>query len=151
MFIAFTGSPHRTARGELSIEATELPKVLSRCLHPLPESLLDSQVRIKNKHVDLLLNSQSADTLRLRSRIIQRIREFLLNRNFMEVETPVLADGAGGAIARAFKTSASEFPERELSMRIAPELWLKRLVVGGFDRIFEIGRCFRNEGKTHRQ
>lgn len=70
----------------------------------------------------------------------------------MEVETPVLADGAGGAIARSFKTSASEFPERELSMRIAPELWLKRLVLGGLDRIFEIGRCFRNEGRSiHRR
>lgn len=146
--IALVGYPHRTARSELSIVATELPEVLSRCLHPFPEVLLDSQLKIKNKHVDLLVNQESAHTLRLRSQIVQRIREFLLKRNFTEVETPILADGTGGAMARSFKTSATEFPERELSMRIAPELWLKRLVLGGFDRIFEIGRCFRNEGKA---
>lgn len=145
--IALVGYPHRTARAELSIVATKLPEVLSRCLHPFPEVLLNSQLKIKNKHVDLLVNRESAHTLRLRSLIVQQIRVFLLKRKFTEVETPILADGTGGAIARAFKTSASEFPERELSMRIAPELWLKRLVMGGFDRIFEIGRCFRNEGK----
>lgn len=131
----------------MSIEATELPKLLSPCLHHLPGELQDRQTRIRNRHTDLLVNQQSADTLRLRSQIIQNVRQFFLNDGFMEVETPILADSAGGAIARAFKTNATEFPERKLSLRIAPELWLKRLVLGGFDRVFEIGRSFRNEGR----
>lgn len=74
------------------------------------------------------------------------MREFFLNRSFMEVSTPIIGSVAGGAVARPFYTSATEFPERQLSLRIAPELWLKRLVVGGFDKVFEIGPSFRNEG-----
>ncbi|KAI9858622.1 MAG: hypothetical protein M1830_006330, partial [Pleopsidium flavum] len=143
--LAVTGVPYRSNRGELSIEATELPKLLSPCLHHLPEKLEDKQVRVRNRHTDLLVNQQSANVLRLRSQIIQNVRQFLLNDGFMEVETPILADSASGAIARAFKTTATEFPLRRLSLRIAPELWLKRLVMGGFDRVFEIGRSFRNE------
>lgn len=101
---------------------------------------------MRNRHADLLVNVKAADTLRLRSSIIQYIRNFLLKDAFLEVQTPILADKAGGAVARPFATSATEFPEKELALRIAPELWLKRLVLGGFDRVFEIGPAFRNEG-----
>lgn len=86
------------------------------------------------------------DIVRTRSAIVQYLRQCLLDRSFMEVDTPIIASVAGGAIARPFATTASEFPDRQLSLRIAPELWLKRLVIGGFDKIFEIGPSFRNEG-----
>lgn len=115
-------------------------------IHPLPTELSDAAVRMRNRHTDLLVNRTTADTLRMRSHIVQGLREFLLAQDFLEVETPILADGAGGAIARPFTTSATEFPEKQLALRIAPELWLKRLIIGGFDRIFEIGASFRNEG-----
>lgn len=84
----------------------------------------------------------------MRSRIIRYIRRKLEKSGHMEVQTPILAHEAGGAVARPFHSSASEFPDRQLSLRVAPELWLKRLVLGGFDKIFEIGPCFRNEGKV---
>jgi lysyl-tRNA synthetase class 2 len=93
-----------------------------------------------------LVNKEVADRLRVRSHIIQYIRNFLLNDNFLEVQTPIIADTAGGAIARPFTTVATEFSEKELTLRIAPEIWLKRMVLGGMDRVFEIGPAFRNEG-----
>jgi lysyl-tRNA synthetase class 2 len=99
-----------------------------------------------DRHVQFLANPSAADILRARSRIIQGVRDFFLGQSFMEVSTPILSSAAGGAIAQPFITTASEFPERPLAMRIAPELWLKRLVAGGFDRVFEIGPQFRNEG-----
>lgn len=80
--------------------------------------------------------------------MISCLRQFLTNDGFVEVQTPILADTAGGAIARPFQTSSVEFMDRHLSLRIAPELWLKRLVIGGIDRVFEIGQCFRNEGTS---
>ena len=84
----------------------------------------------------------------MRSSIIRRIRKSLENQSFLEIQTPILAHEAGGAVARPFHSSASEFPNRQISLRVAPELWLKRMVLGGFDRVFEIGPCFRNEGKS---
>jgi len=87
-----------------------------------------------------------ADTLRVRSHIIQHLRDFLLKDNFLEVQTPLLADKASGATAKPFTTVATEFSDKQLALRIAPEIWLKRLVIGGFDRVFEIGPSFRNEG-----
>lgn len=98
--------------------------------------------------MQFLADQTTADIIRARSAIIQYLRQFFLDRSFMEVNTPIVASIAGGAIARPFYTAATEFPERQLSLRIAPELWLKRLVVGGFDRVFEIGPSFRNEGKA---
>ena len=92
------------------------------------------------------MNKTAADTLRIRSHIIQYIRNFLLADDFLEVQTPILADKAGGAIARPFTTIATEFPDKQLALRIAPEIWLKRLVLGGMNRVFEIGSAFRNEG-----
>lgn len=146
MEIAIKGRPHRTRREELSVEATELPKLLTPCLHDVPLAATEQDILHYERHVQLLSNPPSADLLRARSSIIQYIRNFLLNRSFIEVTTPVLASAAGGAIAQPFHTRAAEFPERQLSLRIAPELWLKRLMVGGFDKVFEIGPSFRNEG-----
>jgi lysyl-tRNA synthetase class 2 len=143
---AFTGVPSRTKRGELSLTATELPTILTPILASLPTILEDPEARIRNRHADLLVNKKVADTLKLRSCIIQRLRDFLVENEFLEVQTPVLADGAGGAIARPFMTEATEFSDKTLSLRIAPEIWLKRLILGGMDRVFEIGPAFRNEG-----
>ncbi|PGH03092.1 lysine-tRNA ligase [Blastomyces parvus] len=146
------GKPHRTGRGELSVTASELPKLITPCLHDIPLRIKEQETSPYDRHVQLLSSPTAADILRARSSIIQYLRTFFLDRSFMEVETPILGSVAGGAVARPFETSATEFPERPLSLRIAPELWLKRLVVGGFDRVFEIGQSFRNEGsldKTH--
>ncbi|KAL9009851.1 MAG: hypothetical protein Q9173_005154 [Seirophora scorigena] len=125
------GRPHRTERGQLSI--------------------LNQETRIRNRHVDLQVNRRAAHTLQLRSSVISEIRNFLRSSDYFEVQTPILANTAGGAVARAFATTAVEFPERHIELRTAPEIWLKRLVLGGFERIFELGPCFRNEGidKTH--
>ena len=120
--------------------------MLSPCLHHLPTDLNDKETRIRNRHIDLIVNPQTAHLLRLRAGIIEYLRSYLLREEHVEVQTPILADGAGGAVARPFVTSATEFPNRQISLRIAPELWLKRLVIGGFDRVFEIGPSFRNEG-----
>ncbi|EER43374.1 lysyl-tRNA synthetase [Histoplasma capsulatum H143] len=145
------GHPHRTSRRELSVAASQLPKLITPCLHDVPLRMKDQESSPYDRHVQLLSSPTAADILRARSSIIQYIRSFFLDRSFMEVETPILASVAGGAVARPFQTSATEFPDRPLSLRIAPELWLKRLVVGGFDKVFEIGPSFRNEGldKTH--
>lgn len=94
----------------------------------------------------MLIRQQASDNIRIRSRIIQYIRNFLLEDQFLEVQTPIIADSAGGAIARPFTTVATEFSEKQLALRVAPEIWLKRLIIGGMDRVFEIGPAFRNEG-----
>ncbi|KAJ2987608.1 hypothetical protein NUW58_g4412 [Xylaria curta] len=144
--ISVTGRATRTPSGELTLGALQLPTILSPALAPLPEKLINEETKILNRHVDLLVNRRTSDTIRLRSHIIKSMRDFFHDQEFLEVQTPILADSAGGAIARPFLTAATAFPHKQLSMRIAPELWLKRLVVGGNDRIFEIGPSFRNEG-----
>ncbi|RYO95561.1 hypothetical protein DL764_007658 [Monosporascus ibericus] len=144
--VSVTGTAMRTSSGELSLKATTLPSLLSPCVAPLPEKLINEETRILKRHVDLLVNRETADVLRLRSYIIKYLRDFFHERDFTEVQTPLLADYAGGAAARPFLTSATEFPNKELALRIAPELWLKRLVVGGMNKVFEIGPAFRNEG-----
>ncbi|KAL8924315.1 MAG: hypothetical protein Q9208_004096 [Pyrenodesmia sp. 3 TL-2023] len=103
------------------------------------QELQNQEARIRNRHVDLQVNPRAAHILRLRSSIITSIRSFLESRGYLEMQTPILANSAGGAIARAFETNAIEFPERHIKLRTAPELWLKRLVLGGFDKIFELG------------
>ncbi|KAI4216671.1 MAG: hypothetical protein LQ351_001160 [Letrouitia transgressa] len=108
--------------------------------------IYDDQSRIRHRHVDLLVNKRSAEVLRLRTDIIEYIRSRLQSSGYIEVQTPILAKNAGGAIARPFQTAAVEFPDRYVALRTAPELWLKRLILAGFDRVFEIGPCFRNEG-----
>ncbi|KAI1934240.1 mitochondrial lysine-tRNA synthetase [Ophidiomyces ophidiicola] len=143
---SIVGQPHRTARGELTLLASELPKLMSPCLHVVPVDTKKHEVSPYERHVQLLADQGAADVLRTRSTIIQHIRNFFLKRSFIEVNTPIIASAVGGAIAKPFHTTASEFPKQALSLRIAPELWLKRLIVGGFDRVFEIGPSFRNEG-----
>ena len=108
-------------------------------------------MRCRARHLDLLANPSSFATFRARSRIIAQIRAFLSARDFMEVETPILSSLAGGATARPFKTAPAASPSTELLLRIAPELYLKRLIIGGFDRVFELGKQFRDEGldSTH--
>jgi lysyl-tRNA synthetase class 2 len=142
----FHGQRWSSDSGELSIKVSKLPTILSPCLHPLPTELTDKQTRIRNRHVDFLVNPRMADIIRLRSEIVSYVRNFLQTDNQVEVQTPVLAEGAGGAIARSFETRATEFMDRKINLRIAPELWLKRMIIGGFDRVFEIGPSFRNEG-----
>lgn len=122
--------------------------LLSPSLHDVPVDAQEHENSPYPRHVQFLADQQAADTLRVRSALIQYIRQFFIERSFMEVNTPIIAGEAGGATARPFVTSATEFPEKRLSLRIAPELWLKRLVVGGFDKVFEIGSSFRNEGES---
>ncbi|KAI1205408.1 lysyl-tRNA synthetase [Annulohypoxylon truncatum] len=144
--VSVKGTAMRTDAGELTLRATELPTILSPCVATLPEVIHDQKTLVLNRHVDFLVNRRATDILRLRSHIMQWMRDFFYVRDFLEVQTPILADHAGGAIARPFVTSATEFPRKELALRIAPELWLKRLVVGGHERVFEMGPAFRNEG-----
>ncbi|XRM39937.1 mitochondrial lysine-tRNA synthetase [Aspergillus tubingensis] len=146
-----TGNPHRTERGELTLLATELPQLLSPCLHDIPVDAQGQENSPYPRHVQFLADPETVNVIRARSAVVQYLRQFFVDRSFMEVNTPIIEAVAGGAIARPFHTTATEFPDRQLSLRIAPELWLKRLVVGGFDRVFEIGPSFRNEGldKTH--
>lgn len=143
---AITGKAVRTPTGELSIEATSLPKLLSPSLVPLPFKLEEEDARIQNRHIDMLVNREAADVLRLRSYIMKYMRDYFHDQGFLEFQTPILAENAGGAIARPFATTATEFRSKELALRIAPELWLKRLVVGGVEKVFEMGPAFRNEG-----
>ncbi|KAK0747761.1 hypothetical protein B0T21DRAFT_279178 [Apiosordaria backusii] len=144
--ISVTGKATRTQTGELSIQATKLPEVLTPSLVPRPEKVEDTL----HRHIDMLANRRTVDTLRLRSYIIRYLRDFFHQRNFLEFQTPILSGNAGGAVARPFTVHA-EAVSKDVSLRIAPELWLKRLVVGGVDRVFELGPAFRNEGidQTH--
>lgn len=121
---------------------------MALCLHQLPEKVENDETNIRNRHVDLLLNPEASKKIRLRSAILSFLREFLSTRGFVDVQTPILSSSAGGAVARPFLTSATEFSERKLALRISPELWLKRLIVGGMDQVYEIGPSFRNEGMS---
>ena len=130
----------------MSIRAEDTPIILSPTLVKLPTELTDRETRIRNRHVDLLVNRNVVDTLRARSHIIRYLRDYLIKDDFLEVQTPIIADKAGGAIAKPFTTIATEFSDKQLALRIAPEIWLKRMILGGIDRVFEIGPAFRNEG-----
>ena len=148
--ISVEGFAFRTRTGELSLHVKNF-ELLSKSLLPLPEKfhgLQDLEQRYRQRYVDLIVNDDSRRVLALRSKIISECRKFLEGRDFMEVETPILQTLAGGAKARPFKThhNALNIP---MYLRIAPELYLKRLIVGGFERVFELGRDFRNEGCDH--
>ena len=137
----------RTMTGEISIHATEM-KLLCKSLQILPEKfhgLTDTDTRYRQRYVDLTMNMESRDVFVKRSKIIWEIRKFLAEKDFMEVETPMLVANAGGAAARPFMTHFNALDE-DLKLRISLELYLKRLIVGGLERVFEIGRVFRNEG-----
>jgi len=146
--IGVAGPVRRTPRGEITVDAADL-KVLSKALEPPPEKyhgLKDVEARFRHREQDLVASSRTRETLRARYKMVAAIRQFLFDRGFLEVETPMLHVIAGGAIARPFVThhNALDMP---LFLRIAPELHLKRLVIGGVsEKVFEINRCFRNEG-----
>ena len=145
--VGVKGEVFRTNAGEISIHATEVT-LLSKSLQVLPEKfhgLTNTDMRYRQRYVDLIMNEDSKRVFILRSRIISTIRKYLDGQNFMEVETPMLVSNAGGAAARPFETHFNALDE-DLRLRISLELYLKRLIVGGLERVYEIGRVFRNEG-----
>ncbi len=146
-FIEAEGTLFLTKRGEKTLEVRAW-RVLSKALLPMPEKwhgLSDVEIRYRKRHLDLIANEEVRGIFRTRSLIIRAIRDFLHAEGFMEVETPILQTQAGGAAARPFTTHHNAL-DLDLQLRIAPELFLKRLIVGGFEKVFEIARCFRNEG-----
>lgn len=145
--VGVTGTVFKTQTGEISIHATDIV-LLSKSLKPLPEKfhgLTDTDTRYRQRYVDLIMNEDVKDTFVKRSRIITEIRKFLDGQGFIEVETPMLVSNAGGAAARPFNTHYNALDE-DVKLRISLELYLKRLIVGGLERVYEIGRVFRNEG-----
>ncbi|ORY75081.1 hypothetical protein BCR37DRAFT_331170, partial [Protomyces lactucae-debilis] len=141
-YVEVEGMPRLSAKGRLQLMARRV-KLLSTCLHRVPEHYTDIQKRMRHRHIDFMVNVQSKQTMLTRSKIVHRIRSILHDRDFVEVETPVLQASASGAAARPFTTKATI--DRDLQLKIAPELALKRAVVGGLLRVFELGKCFRNE------
>jgi lysyl-tRNA synthetase class 2 len=149
--IAAEGTLARSGKGDLYVEMTHV-RLLTKSLRPLPDKhhgLSDTEQRYRQRYVDLIVNEDVRQTFRVRSQVISHIRAFLAQRDFLEVETPMLQTIPGGAAAKPFEThhNALDMP---MFLRIAPELYLKRLVVGGFEKVFEINRNFRNEGVSTR-
>ena len=141
------GDIFKTNKGELSLNAKEF-SIVTKALRPLPEKfhgLTDPELRYRMRYVDMIMNQESREKLKIRSQITQYIRQFFFDKDYIEAETPMLNSIAGGAAAKPFRTHHNAL-DMELFMKIAPELYLKRLVVGGFDKVFDMNRCFRNEG-----
>ncbi len=145
------GQLFKTKTGELSVRCDSI-RLLTKSLRPLPEKyhgLTDQEQRYRQRYVDLIMNETTRETFRIRTRMVQYIRNFLNDRDFLEVETPMMQAVPGGAAARPFTTKHNAL-DMDLFLRIAPELYLKRLVVGGFEKVYEINRNFRNEGLSTR-
>lgn len=150
--IGVNGTVFKTDKGEISVRTTHV-EMLTKSLRPLPDKwhgLKNAEFKYRHRYVDIIMNPQVREVFKKRAQIIATIREWLLQRNFMEVETPMMQNLYGGAVARPFITHHNAH-DMDVYLRISPELYLKRLVVGGFDRVFEINRNFRNEGidKSH--
>lgn len=149
--VGAVGTAMRTKTGELSVRVTEL-RLLTKSLRPLPEKwhgLTDTEARYRQRYLDLIMNPDSRAVFILRNQVLRGVREFFDERGFLEVETPMLQALPGGAAARPFKTHYNAL-DHDFYLRIAPELYLKRLVVGGFERVYELNRNFRNEGLSTR-
>ena len=149
--IGATGTVMKTNKGELSVHVDSLV-LLTKSLQPLPEKyhgLTDQEMRYRQRYVDLIMNEETRNTFKIRSQVIEFIRSYLMKEKYMEVETPMMHVIPGGATARPFTTHHNSL-DMELFLRIAPELYLKRLVVGGIEKVFEINRSFRNEGLSPR-
>lgn len=149
--VAASGPLHRSGKGDLYIDM-EQARLLTKALRPLPDKyhgLADQELRYRRRYVDLIVNPESREVFRQRSRIVDSIRRFMQERDFMEVETPMMQVIPGGAAAKPFVTHHNAL-DLDMYLRIAPELYLKRLTVGGFERVFEINRNFRNEGLSTR-
>ncbi|MCY6485728.1 lysine--tRNA ligase [Clostridium aestuarii] len=146
-FVSITGTVFKTKTGEVTIQIKDF-QLLTKSLKPLPEKfhgLKDPDLRYRQRYIDLVMNQEARETLMKRTAIIKAMREFLDNREFIEVETPSLSPIAGGAAAKPFVTHHNAL-DVDMYLRIAPELYLKRLIVGGFEKVYEIGKNFRNEG-----
>jgi len=149
--IAATGPLHKSGKGDLYINMEEA-RLLTKSLRPLPDKfhgLADQELRYRQRYVDLIVNAGSREVFRTRSKIVDFIRRYMQDLDFMEVETPMMQVIPGGAVAKPFVTHHNSL-DMDMYLRIAPELYLKRLVVGGFERVFEINRSFRNEGLSTR-
>lgn len=145
------GKLFKTKTGELSVHCTEL-RLLTKALRPLPDKfhgLTDQEIRYRQRYLDLIANDESRNTFKIRSQVMSVIRQFMMEKGFMEVETPMMQVIPGGASARPFVTHHNAL-DINMYLRVAPELYLKRLIVGGFERVFEINRNFRNEGVSPR-
>ena len=149
--VAARGTVFKTNKGELSVKVGDV-SLVTKSLIPLPEKfhgLTDQEIRYRQRYLDLMMNEQTREIFRKRSQIVDYIRRFFIERDFLEVETPMMQTIPGGAVARPFVTHHNAL-DMQLYLRVAPELFLKRLVVGGFERVFEINRNFRNEGVSTR-
>lgn len=149
-FLETTGTPFITKKGELSLLVDQY-RIISKALLPMPEKwhgLTDQEIRYRKRYLDLMANETTRHVFRTRAAVLSALRDFLDERGFLEVETPVLQAIPGGAAARPFATHHNAL-DTNLYLRIAPELYLKQLLVGGFERVYEVARCFRNEGIDH--